>query len=109
MLFLFAFCLGIMAGAGIGYNHITKASRKRTPLVKFVPNAEKEKILKELHVQIESEKACSVCGERITIENLGGILRTKKERAFFCPKSGCLASAGLVSLERKLTTIKASP
>ena len=94
----FALCLGLVAGVGIGYKH---TSKKATSLIKFVPKSDEAKVLRELHIQIGNDAICSICGDRITRDNLGAILKTKSENVFFCSRSQCMTIASISPLKKE--------
>lgn len=93
------FCLGLVAGGGIGYRH---ASKKAASVIEFVPKRCEEKVLRELHIQIGKDSVCSICGDLITMGNLGAILKIKSGRIFFCSKSQCMTLASISPDKREM-------
>lgn len=88
---IFALCLGLVAGASVGYRHV----KNTASLIKFVPKRDEEEILRQMHIQLGKDTICFICGERITRDNLGAILRTKSRNIFFCSKSQCMTIASI--------------
>jgi hypothetical protein len=83
----FCFILGMV----VGY----KQTYKKVPLVKFVNEDEKEKMLKEYDIELNETPICSVCGDKISLDNLGIVIPKKdkdkeEEITFVCSKRNCM-------------------
>lgn len=89
----FLVIFGLVAGFGVGYKYNHK---KVVPIVKFVSKIDREKVLEEHSVYIDKSSKCSVCGDAITIENLGAIMKSKSEITFVCPKPQCMTLSDLL-------------
>jgi len=85
----FAFVLGI--GTGYKVTH-----RKIVPLVKFVEKGEREDILVKYGIRLTDTAKCSVCGDNITIENIGASISANDERTFICSKLQCMTVSDIL-------------
>lgn len=88
------FPLVAMAGIVAGY----KLSRKKVILpVRFVDEKDKEKILEANGLKLDERTKCSVCGETVTLKNLGAVRRTPSKTIFICSKSDCMNASLIIS------------
>ncbi len=96
MWILFAiFPLVAIAGITAGY----KLSRKKVVLpIRFVDEEDKKKILEANGLKLDENTKCSVCGETVTLENLGAVRSTPSETIFICSKSDCVNASLIISL-----------
>jgi len=84
----------MLAGAVTGY----KISKKKIAFpIRFVDASCKEKILEEKGIEINEETKCEICGERVTLENLGAIKPSPSRIIFICSKPECMDSSIIIS------------
>jgi len=84
----------------IGFGIITgyRINKKKIAIpIQFVDENDKEKVLKENNIEINKETKCDICGEKITLENLGAIKPTSSGIIFICSKSKCMHSSIIIS------------
>jgi hypothetical protein len=79
--------LGLIAGVGTGYKLTHK---KIVPLVRFVGESDKELVLREHGIHFDQTSKCSICGDTITIENIGAAIRKDGGYTFLCSKPQCM-------------------
>ncbi len=86
--------IGFIIGTVAGYKYKIK---KTIPLVKFVHTKDKEKVLKEYGVHLDDSAKCAICGDTITLENIGAVIPTEQENVFvfICSKSKCMTVSDL--------------
>ena len=90
--------LGFITGTIVGYKYKTK---KIVPLVKFINKEDKKRVLKEYKIHLNESTKCAVCGDTITIENIGAVIPTKDGNIFLCSKSQCMTVGDLWKPIRK--------
>ena len=78
---------GFILGVGTGYKVTHK---KIVPFVRFVGKNEKEKVLKMHKIRLAENTKCSICGDSITIENIGVITSANGDKTFVCSKPQCI-------------------
>lgn len=57
---------------------------------KFISSAEKDEFLNKSNIKISADSVCSVCGDRINIDNIGMCSEKSGEIIFVCSKPKCL-------------------
>jgi len=92
-LVLIGCCIGLVAGLTAGHIY----SKKNTHTVKFVSSTEKQSIISKNNIKFSEETVCSVCGQRVTIDNVGAILQTESGNTYVCSKNSCLTLSNIVS------------
>ena len=85
--------LGFVAGLGTGYKFTHK---KVVPLVRFVAITEKEGVLKKHGIHLDKTTKCSICGNDITIENIGAVITTDGGHEFLCSKRQCMTVGNIL-------------
>lgn len=100
---LFVVVFGLVAGLGASYKYTHK---KKVPLIKFVPKTDRERVLKEYGLRIGKSSKCSVCGDSITLKNLGAIMRNEAKITFVCSKSQCMTLSDLLTPTTGAHTLK---
>jgi hypothetical protein len=94
MIYLLAFvCIGIAAGMTAGHLHRKQSIRT----IKFVTSTQTSTILEKNHIKLDETSKCSVCSQKITIENIGAILHTESGDTFVCSKKSCHTLSKIVS------------
>lgn len=89
MLIFFGFILGV----GTGY----KVTRKKiVPFVKFVEKGKKENVLEMHGIRLTETTKCSICGDNITIENIGAAISVNGNNTFICSKPQCMTVSDIL-------------
>jgi len=84
---------GFILGVGTGY----KATRKKVvPFVKFVEKGEKENVLEKHGMRLTETTKCSICGDNITIENIGTAVSVNGDNTFICSKPQCMTVSDIL-------------
>ncbi len=50
---------------------------------------------------VDGKVRCYICGRRITLDNIGGVLMIDGKPALVCDKPSCIAKAALLSREKQ--------
>ena len=90
-LILVVSCFAI--GLTIGYTH----NKKKVPFVKFVNPDEKEAVLTEYGIELGESSVCSVCGDKVTLDNLGLVIPKNDEKQFICSKQSCMTVSDITT------------
>lgn len=85
--------LGFVAGLGTGYKLVHK---KTVPLVRFVAETDKEKTLQEHGIRLDQTTKCSICGDIITVDNIGAVVVNKSVQTFLCSKPQCMTVSDIL-------------
>jgi len=88
VLIFFGFILGV--GTGYKIKH-----KKAIPFVKFVKKSEKEKVLEMHGIRLTETTKCSICGDNITIENIGAVVSVNGN-TFTCSKPKCMTVSDIL-------------
>lgn len=91
MWFLIVLPLAFLGGVMGGYIYTHK---KRVPSFEFVKEKEKEKILAQHKVQLGESSVCKVCGDKVTIQNIGMVIPREQETTFICSRQQCMTVGG---------------
>jgi len=94
MIYILAFiCIGFAAGMTAGHFY----HKQLAHTIKFVAPGQTSAIFEKNHIKLDEMSKCSVCSQKITIENIGAILHTGSGDTFVCSKKSCLTLSKIVS------------
>lgn len=85
---------GFVLGVGTGYKVV---HRKIVPLVRFVEKSDREKTLEDHRIRLDETTKCSICGDNITLENIGAAVSTKDGNVFVCSKPQCMTVSDILT------------
>ena len=66
------------------------SKNKYIPHIRFIPKNKKKYTLEKNNLHISEKTICSICKEKININNLGKIIVTPEETKFVCNKKQCM-------------------
>lgn len=83
----FAFIpIGFFMGAILGTIHKKK---RESYQIKFIDSDKIEDFLSEDEISVEKDASCSVCGVKVTRDNVGMLTKRGGEIIYVCNKSHC--------------------
>ena len=92
--------LGFICGVIMSYKYTH--SKKIVPLIRFIDKEDKEKVLEEYNIHFNKSTKCSVCGDVITIENIGAVIPGEDGGyIYLCSKPQCMIVSNI--LKTKVT------
>jgi len=90
MLIVFGFIFGVSTGYRVVH-------KKIVPFVRFVERTDREKTLEEHRIHLDETTKCSICGDNVTIENIGAVVPVKGDHVFICSKSQCMTVSDILT------------
>ena len=72
---------------------------KEVPTIKFVRKDEAQQALESYGITLERDSKCSVCGDQITMQNIGAVVPRSHGAVFVCSKANCMAVSNITASE----------